>query len=124
MKNPLEATNGWTRSTIVLTILWALIASVIYFSDLERTTCVLADLSTTPIPQWQRFWYRASFGLDVAQLYTTGPISRNGLVICLDDQYNATGHLLFTVLPIMYLWLMYAAIKWIAVGFKGSRRAQ
>jgi hypothetical protein len=120
MKQLLERADGWLRIVFALSLIWLLIANVIYFSGVGDIRCHSLVTFERDTPRWQSYWNYISFGLDIAQPYGLENTTRDRDVLCSDQSYNIVGHVFLILLPLLYLWSAYAAAKWIAIGFKNK----
>ena len=123
MKLLAQKTDGWTRLTIALSVLWIVVANLIYFSDLggSRIFSVVNFEMSSKFATWQVLWDHFTFGLEFARPYEVrseqyGPsysVTHYSI-----DEYRFIGHLLFMILPVGLIWVFLHSSKWVVAGFK------
>jgi hypothetical protein len=123
MKHFLQHADGWLRLAVVLSLLWFLGANLIYFSGVGETRCfLLARTWIRTDPHWETYWYYLSFGLDIARPYGVENTNSSGGALCSNQSYSPAGHLFFVFLPLIYIWVTYAAARWVSSGFAKASR--
>lgn len=102
-----------SRLLFAISVSWVIVASLLYFSNVDQTSCHSRDVSVgSSLPGWMILWYQLTLGY--VELYKTeysGFVS--GASICSQTEFNYLGYFAFVALPILLTIIVTIVTKWV-----------
>ena len=117
MKSFFNSLGGWERLLVALSLIWVVVANLIYFSYLDDERINFIGLAPAELPAWQIAWREITFDIELLRPYDVTIESATLRLSTLTNEYRPIGHASFTALPVIIIWLLYFVFKWVVAGF-------